>query len=669
MIGRLCIMMKSKINQLSFFEEGKLSDNLFKKFEDIHNYLYANEGLSEQQVLEEIIKILFIKFYDEQKKGGAFYISKSDFLNINSKKTQKTFFNKINQLFIDTKKMYHSYFDKNDILKLSINSLAFSIKKLQNITFKNSKTDENGLAFQKFISRYSRESRGQFFTPDPVIDVCVKIIQPKKNEKIIDPACGTGGFLFSSLRYIKKQCKNLNLKNYIQNNLCGIEINPRISQIAKIKFLIESNTFPKILCDNALNDFKELNLKHNITLDNQFDIVLTNPPFGTQGKITNNELLSNYKLGHKWFKSNNTYKVSHNILKGQTPEILFIERCFQLLRPGGRLGIVLPNGHLENSSLEYLRTYIKTGMDILGIILLPQDTFIPYGTGVKTSLLFLQKKDKEIKNEKIFFSQIKKIGYSGNKTKRPIYKKDKYGKTIIDEDFSTVILDYNQFLKKSSTKSNSSFCIKAKKLNGRFDYTYHLPTNRKLIEQLKQLNSVYLFELADIVKTKSAFLKNQIVNYIELSDVYTKSFEIINSTSIAVNKLPSRASYELKTGDIITAVAGNAIGTHKHTTAYVTEEFNHSICTNGFRVLRNFRISPFYLLYYFQSDLFLKQVFMYRTGAAIPALSDEDFSKILIYIPPKKEIEQISLVVKKSFYLRQKAKNEMRNITLTEINP
>ena len=659
-----------KINQLSFFEKENLSDNLFKKFEDIHNYLYANEGLSEQQILEEMIKILFIKFYDEQRNNSLFYISKTEFLNINSEKTKNLFFNRINQLFKETKETYHSYFEKNDILKLNISSLAFSIKKLQNITFKNSNTDEGGLAFQKFIGRYSRESRGQFFTPDPVIDVCVGIIQPKKNEKIIDPACGTGGFLSSSLRYIKQKYKNLDIQSYIQNNLYGIEINPRISQIAKIKFLIESNVSPKILCSNALDSFKELNLKHNITLSNQFDIILTNPPFGSQGKITNNELLLNYQLGHKWFRNNNNiHEVSQHILKGQTPEILFIEKCFQLLRPGGKMGIVLPNGHLENSSLEYLRAYIKTRMDILGVILLPQDTFIPYGTGVKTSLLFLRKKDKKLKNDKVFFSQIKKIGYAGNKSKRPLYKKDDYGNTLIDEDYSKVMMDYNQFLKKSYVKSSSSFCIKSEKLNKRFDYTYHLPTNRKLVEQLKQLNSINLYKLVDIVKGKSKFLNNQIVNYIELSDIYTQSFEIINSTSLAVNKLPSRASYEIKTGDIITAVSGNAIGTYKHTTAYVTEEFDKSICTNGFRVLRNFKINPFYLLYYFQSDLFLKQVFMYRTGAAIPALSDEDFSNILVYIPPKKEVEQISSVVKKSFYLRQKAKNEMKSITLTEINP
>ena len=639
-------------------------DELFKKFEEIHNHLYANEGLSEQQVLEEIIKILFIKCYDEQKNKSLFYVSEKEFLNINSKQMQKIFFNRINELFIETKKLYNSYFEQNDILKLSLSSLAFSVNKLQSVTFQNSETDENGLAFQKFIGRYSREGRGQFFTPDPVVNICVKMLQPKKNEKIIDPACGTGGFLFSSLRYIKTRYKNIDLKKYIKNNLCGIEINPSIARIAKIKFLIESNAFPKILCDNALNNFKELNLKHNAHLDNQFDIVLTNPPFGSQGKITNSKLLSNYKLGYKWIKSDNKYKVSNNILKGQTPEILFIEKCLQLLRPGGRLGIVLPNGHFENSSLEYLRDYIKASMDTMGIILLPQDTFIPYGTGVKTSLLFAQKKNKKLKKDKIFFSQIKKIGYTGSKTKRPIYTQNKYGKIIIDEDYSQVLLDYNQFLKTSTVQSQSSFCIKSDQLKGRFDYGYYLPKNQKLIKNLKKLKSVYLYKLANIVKTKPVFLKtNQVVNYVELSDIYTKSFEIINSTPIVVNKLPSRASYELKTGDIITAVAGNSIGTHKHTTAYVTEEFSQSICTNGFRVLRNFKIDPFYLLYYFQSDLFLKQVFMYRTGAAIPALSDEDFSKILIYIPSKKDLERISSVVKKSFYLRQKAKNEMKDIT------
>ena len=183
-----------------------------------------------------------------------------------------------------------------------------------------------------------------------------------------------------------------------------------------------------------------------------------------------------------------------------------------------------------------------------------------------------------------------------------------------------------------------------------------------------KLKAVKLCEVAKIVKTKSKRLKkDEIVEYVELSDIYTKSFEIINSTTLPTNDLPSRASYELKTGDIITAVAGNSIGTRKHATAYVTEEFDRAICTNGFRVLRNFKINHFYLLYYFQSDLFLKQVFMYRTGAAIPALSDDEFSNILIYLPSQNEINKISSNIEKSFRLREMAKNEIEKIK-TEIN-
>lgn len=668
------------MKQSSLFCE--MLDTPLKRFEDIHNYLYANDGLSEQQVLEEIVKILFVKFFDEQREKKSFFISESESHKIDSGKNQNSFFIRIKQLFKETKQKYSSYFDSKDSLKLSHQSLGFVVKKLQEIDFINSKSDANGLAFQKFLGRHAKGGRGQFFTPDPIIDFCVEIIQPKPDEKLIDPACGTGGFLFSSLKHIKKYYKNADIQRYVQNKLFGIEINTRISQISKIKFLIECNVDPNILCSNALINIEELSLKYSQQanlkkLENYFDVILTNPPFGTQGKITNRELLSKYELGYKWNKYGEDYIKSDIILKGQVPEILFIERCLQILCPGGRLGIVLPNGHFENSSLEYLRRYIKHKANILGIVHLPQETFIPYGTGVKASLLFLQKKNGRghNNNKQIFFSKINKTGYAGNKNGTPVYKKDKYGniilknrQKIIDEDFSEVICDYNQFLKTYSIKSDKSFTISSEQLNNRFDYNYYYPENRYLISNLTKLKAVKLCDIAKIIKNKSSRLKqNELIEYIELSDIYTKSFEIINSTKLAANDLPSRASYEIKTGDIITAVAGNSIGTQKHATAYVTEKFNKAICTNGFRVLRNLKLNSFYLLYYFQSDLFLKQVFMYRTGAAIPALSDDDFANILIYLPSKNEINKISSVVEKGFQLRKKAKDEIEKLK-SEIN-
>jgi len=648
---------------------GDTLDSPLKRFEDIHNYLYANDGLSEQQVLEEIVKILFTKYYDEQNANSLFHISPNESSN------STDFFKRINALFENTKENYKSYFDNTDRLKLSRQSLFFAVSKLQNINFSESTIDANGLAFQRFLGRHAKGGRGQFFTPDPVIDFCIEIIQPKPNEKIIDPACGTGGFLFSSLNYIKRRYKEENIGSYVKNNLFGIEINKRVSQIAKIKFLIEVNSEPNIICENALkplDNIKFLDIEEE-KVANSFDIVLTNPPFGTQGKITQRQTLSNYDLGYKWYKYDDNYIKSNKLLKGQVPEILFIEQCLKLLKPGGRAGIVLPNGHFENSSLEYLRKYIKDNAYIIGVVLLPQETFIPYGTGVKASLLFIQKKNgKAINNGQVFFSKINYLGYVGNKNGTPIYKKDKYGNIImknghkmIDEDFTASIKDYNYFLQTFSIETEKSFSINSDKLNTRLDYNYYSPANRRLIKNLQKLNAVKLKEIADIVKTKSPLLRQNItVEYVELSDVYTKSFEIINSSTLRTSELPSRASYELKTGDIITAVAGNSIGSRKHATAYVTPEFDKAICTNGFRILRNVKINHFYLLYYLQSDMFLKQVLMFRTGAAIPAISDRDFSNILVYLPSQKEIDQIGLIVKKSFKLRDEAKKEISKLKL-----
>lgn len=651
---------------------GDTLDSPLKRFEDIHNYIYANDGLSEQQVLEEIVKILFIKYYDEQNTVCAFYAKKDESDN------DADFLKRINSLFENTKGKYKTYFDKKDSLKLSKQSLFFVISKLQKINFSESSKDANGLAFQKFLGRHAKGGRGQFFTPDPVIDFCVEIIQPKPNEKIIDPACGTGGFLFSSLNYIKTNFKDNDVNSYVKNNIFGIEINRRVSQIAKIKFLIETNSEPNIICENSLktlNHIKFLKPEEGGEV-NSYDIVLTNPPFGTQGKITEREMLSNYDLGHKWDKYKDSYSKSHTVLKGQMPDVLFIEQCLNFLKPGGRLGIVLPNGHFENASMDYLRTYIKDRAFIIGVVLLPQETFIPYGTGIKASLLFLQKKNgKAINNSQVFFNQINKLGYSGSKNGTPIYKKNKKGEVIlnnglklIDEDFTESICDYKNFLTSFSIKSNKSFSIDSSQLNSRLDYNYYSPTNRTLITNLRKLKAVKLNQITDIIKTKSPLLKQNIsVEYVELSDIYTKSFEIINSTTLLTTELPSRASYEIKTGDIVTAVAGNSIGSRKHATAYVTQEHNNAICTNGFRVLRNSKINHYYLLYYLQSDLFLKQVFMYRTGAAIPAISDQYFSNILVYMPPQKEMDDIIVSMEKSFNLRNEANNVLSK-TKAEIN-
>jgi type I restriction enzyme M protein len=622
-------------------------DNLLRRFEEIHDYIYANDGLSPQQALEEFVKILFVKVFDENERLNLF--SWQD----------------ISGLFEKTKQNFPEVFEIDEKIKLSDNAIIFIISKLRDISLVGSSQDVKGLAFQKFLSHHEKDRQGQFFTPEPVIDFCVEMMRPKSDERIIDPACGSGGFLMSTLKYLRNNNNNTNIQNVILEKIFGFDINKSILRIAKMKLLLEANVKTNVLCANSLENFEGF--------DNSFDLILANPPFGA--KITNPDALLKFDLGYKWAKHNNDFFKTKNLQSAQNTEILFIERCLRLLKEGGRMGIVLPNGNLENPSLEYLRFYIKQKSKLLAVVKLPQETFIPFGTGVKTSILFLEKNTRNIEKQyPIFFGKVTKLGYQGNKNGTPIYKKDKYRQTIkdkcgvsvLDEDFSEIAKQYTLFQKQEKLTQNNSFSINYGELNGRFDFDFYSPENKVFAKTLKNGELVKLGEVCDIVKIKSPKLKDagQMVEYVELSDINTHSFEIINSTAYSVHELPSRASYEIKDGDIITAIAGNSVGTKKHATAFVSKEYDGCICTNGFRVLRNFKIDRYYLLYYLRTEEFLRQMFMYRTGAAIPNVSDADLANIEIYIPFNGEKEIIGNQIRKAFELKQEFKNRLDNIAL-----
>lgn len=658
------------MNSLFDIELSK-EDNLLKRFEEIHDYIYANDGLSPQQTLEEFVKILFIKIFDENEKLKQFSVSSEEWNDIKSGKSVSSFFDRITALFDKTQKEYKDIFDTDDRIKLSQNALGFTVNKLQGISLLGSSQDAKGLAFQKFLSHHEKDGRGQFFTPEPIIDFCVSMMQPKPNETIIDPACGSGGFLMSALKYLQDNNPKLDTSKVVSQNIFGLDINRSIARIAKMKLLLEANGKTNILCTNSLEDLDSIKL--SLGQKNGFDLILTNPPFGA--KITQSSVLSKFDLGHKWGNHEKEFYKSKTVYANQNAEILFIERCLQLLKEGGRMAIVLPNGNFENPSLEYLRYYIKQKAKVLAIVNLPQETFIPYGTGVKTSLLFLEKDSKnEERQYPIFFGRVTKLGYQGNKNGTPLYQKDKYGQIIkdknghpiLDEDFTTIIEAYKSFQKGKNVENDNAFSIQFNELNGRFDFDFYSPENRKMFSNLNNTKTVRLGDICEIVKVKSRKLKdpNLTVEYVELSDINTHSYEIINSTTHQVHELPSRASYEIEQGDIITAIAGNSVGTRKHATAFVTDEFAGSICTNGFRVLRNFQIDSYYLLYYLKSEMFLRQMFMYRTGAAIPNVSDIDLANIIIHLPDQKIITEISNKMKKAFELRQASKQQIESIEL-----
>lgn len=629
--------------------------NLSRIFDECHNYIYANEGLLKDKIFHEIVKLLFMKLYDEQhatKNGLQFGITSNEYRSILANRPS-SFESRINKLFHTVRNKYPSLFS-DDSLKLKPLTLAYIVGRLQNVSLTQTPADVKGEAFQTFVYRHQRGDRGEFFTPYSIVRLAVEMIDPKPNERVIDPACGSGGFLIQTISYICRNNSNIDKMHYVREQIRGIEFNPDVALSATVRLVFEGGVGTEIICANALLENEQFN--------NTFDIVLTNPPFGSKGKIEDQKILKNYLLARKWNKTqNDEWEVTRNVLAGQTPEILFIEKCLKLLRPGGRMAIVLPDGLLQNITNSHIRFWIRSQSKVLGVVSIPQEAFVPYGTGIKTSLLFLQKLPSD--SEKVFMAQIQKIGYDVKG--RPVYKKTHDGKLvrrksglpIIDTDIDEIISEYNRF-KNSGHEINQEkiYTVSEKSLNTRLDVEHYRPEDRNLIEMLQAKGAKPLGELADILKETDDFrlASNSEIRYIAISDVDVRTMQVVSHQVIKPHEAPSRATYRVRTGDIITAVSGASTGTQRHATALITDDEDGAICSNGFAVLRNIHgIEPLFLLSYMRTEYFLRQVRRLMTGHAIPAISIEDLSKVLVLVPPKEVQKQISDEVRKIISMRK----------------
>lgn len=591
----------------------------------IHNYIYANEGLNNFEVLEELLKVLYCKSYDEAHDNLLG--------NINS---DETLYECAIKLLGTLTEEYPSLFEKTNKFNLKEKTLVFVFNELTTTKMLDLGADVKGHLLQRIIDRSFREGRGQFFTPAPVIDFIVKMIKPKIEETGCDPACGTGGFMFSAIEYMCKN--NADIKKAIKN-VHFYDISKSISRLVAMRLMFEFGiSKPNIKIQDSLSTENY----------QQFDYILSNPPFGSQGKVTESSVLAKYKLG---------CDDKGNPLKAQVPDILFVEQIIRQLKIGGRCAIVLPDGNLENPTTDYLRKYIFEKCKINAIVSLPDGTFIPYGTGVKSSILFLTRDENaHTRPYDIFMGKISKIGYTFSKHSKPVYQKT----GLLDEDYTDVIKAYTEKKYNDVNFSiRSSEIIENKFL---FSYNKYCLIYKKIVDNILADKHSSLFEIGSIVTQKVKIDPEKEYKYVEISNVSASNCEITNHTTCKGSELPSRASYELKENDVIIAVAGSSIGTPTCAKAIVTKEYEGSICTNGFVVLRESSISPYLLLHFFNSFEFRAQVNQSKYGTAIPTISKEDFLNIRLRRYDKKEEERIIRHYQEAFALKEKARAILNSI-------
>ena len=427
----------------------------------------ANAGVD---VFEECFKLIFAKLYDEFMGGQ----DKARYLEFsNAGRTEFKLKEAIQELLNKANKKWRGVFEDNTKIMLSPSHLSVCVASLQNVKLFNSNLEVVDDAFEYLMSKSSKGEKGQFFTPRYVIEMCVKMINPKENEKMIDTACGSSGFPVHTIFHVWRQMakdRKLNVSEffsldqkpyqfteYVKDNIFGIDFDDKAVRVARTLNLIAGDGHTNVLNLNTLDydrwdetakqedwmriysegfyRLQDLRRTKKSYQEFDFDIVMANPPFA--GDVKETRILGRYELG-----KNEKGKMQNKVGR----DILFIERNLDFLKPGGRMAIVLPQGRFNNSSDKYIREYIASRCRILAVVGLHGNVFKPH-TGTKTSVMFVQKWDDILCPKKedypIFFATMQKPSKDNSGDK--IYVKnsetgenvlDSHGHLVVDQDLS-----------------------------------------------------------------------------------------------------------------------------------------------------------------------------------------------------------------------------------------
>lgn len=459
-------------------------DNLLFVFKTCHNHIYVNDGMQKQPAFFELLKVIFCKIEDERNipKPLEFYTTSEERSNPDG---QLTVQKRISQIFQRVKKRHGKIFDANDEIKLTPRSLAYIVSELQRYSLLNTNIDIKGKAYEEIVGANLRGDRGEFFTPRNVMKMVVEMINPRIDEKVLDSSCGTGGFLVQAMTHVIGQLEKdfsssmgIPRKNWDSDTIkvfqdrisemaatsfFGFDINPDLVKATKMNMVMNNDGSGNILQTNSLlpphewtNEFRT-RLAEALHIDSVgirnyktialFDVIVTNPPFGSKIPIKDKNILEQFELAHIWEndKKTGTWKMTDRLQSSVPPEILFIERCTQFLVPGGRMGIVLPDSILGSPGLGYIREWLIKNHKIIASVDLHVDTFQPRN-GTQTSVLFLQKKTAEQKateertgqmaDYNIFMAMVERVGH--DKRGNPLFKRDVQGNEILMPDTDTI---------------------------------------------------------------------------------------------------------------------------------------------------------------------------------------------------------------------------------------
>lgn len=474
-------------------------DSMIRVFSRCHDYIYGNEGMK-KTAFWELLNLIFCKIYDERRRfmdtdGDKSYRRKF-WVGIKEQNTSKgraAVADRIKSLFEELKghELFSEVFEGNEQISLTDKGLAFVASELARYSFLDASVDVKGTAYETIVSNTLKQEAGQFFTPRNIVRCMVEMMDPNEDQRVLDPACGSGGFLVMVLDHVRRKITkemypdldgpwledkfnhphvNEKVRQYAERNLFGLDFDPDLKKAARMNMVMAGDGHANIFHANSLayplgdneQELKKIqnaiqnsvknghdkNTKFRFTdAREKFDLIFTNPPFGANIPINDPDVLDKFDLGHRWKKDEDGKWHKGDRSSSEPPEILFIDQCYQFLKPGGRMAIVLPDGILSNPNTEYVRAWILNHFRVLASIDMAVEAFLPQ-VGVQASLLFLQKKTDEeklraqLKKEEysLFMAIAERLGH--DRRGRTIYKRDEDGgELLFDEIKQYLVVD------------------------------------------------------------------------------------------------------------------------------------------------------------------------------------------------------------------------------------
>ena len=442
-------------------------------YRNIRNYLAGRlvGATRDKALLEEVSKCLFCKAYIN-KNGNSSKKKTEDPLEI-AKLYRETFFT--------LRKALPNIFDAKDELSLDPASIHYVDEQLSSLDLENTDRDPIGDLYESFASSALRQQEGQFFTPQNAVKWLVEAIDPQPGEKLIDPACGAGGFLSYAAKHLKKSGVD---DSAIAQQIFGIEKDRYLAHLARAHLAINTLYEANILCGDSLAYVDEEQQSFRKSYEGKFDIVLANPPFGAKIDSASDEVKTDFELAYKWRKGKDEdiYTKTNSLASRTPPQVLFIERMASLLKDGGRMGFVSPESLLSSSGYAHVVQYLREVCDIKAVVGMPESLFKSSGKGgthTKTCLVIAEKRQKK-NNNKFFMAEAKWCGH------------DSRGKAIPNDDLPQL---YNEYKGREAKKDKIGYWVNNSDIsNNILAPRYYDPEVQKTLEGMKHTHDLVTVE-------------------------------------------------------------------------------------------------------------------------------------------------------------------------------